>query len=181
MTIRIPDEEQFVIGSTAEPGKIGKPIFTDYIDAPELKEISERLMRGPMSSLDDGELLIDFRWKHRGGTSGGNMTMGKCIKLSGYAKHYAAGAHFLIWVAADWCSDFDDNQLEAIVFHEILHIEREEDVDKDGNTVVKYRTRGHDAEVFFEELSRYGAWTANRARLIEVVRQLALPMEVAVS
>ena len=40
MTIHVPDEEAFIIGSTAEPGKIGKPIFCDYLEAPKLKEIS---------------------------------------------------------------------------------------------------------------------------------------------
>lgn len=176
--MRIPDEEEFVIGSTAEPGKIGKPIFTDFIDAPEVKEIAERLLGGPLSHLDDGELLIDFRWKHRGGSSGGNAVHGKCVKLNGIPKHYAGGAHFMVWLAADWNAGYSEHQIEALVYHELLHIDRLEDEDKDGNPTVTYRTRGHDAEVFFDELARYGAWSANRERLIQVVRQLPLPIAV---
>ena len=184
MTIHIPPEEAFVVGSTSvTPGSKGKPIYTDFVPAPEVEAIGGTMIQsGPLTSLDDGELIIDYRWKRQGGTSGGNLIFGKCVRLSGVAKHYAKGAHFLIWLAADHCEayGYDDKQIEALVYHELLHVERDEDEDKDGNPIIRYRTRGHDAEVFFDEIARYGAWSSNRARLIDVVRQLPLPIEVPV-
>jgi len=183
-TVQIPGEEAFVVGTTArEEGVPGLPIFCDFIAAPELRQIGDRLVRdGPLTHLDDGKLRIDYRWKHKGGTSGGNWILGKCVKLSGPAEHYADGAQILIWLAADHCEyeAYDARQIEALVYHELLHISREERLDKFGNEVVVYRTRGHDFEGFFSELDQYGAWNRNWQRLVEVVRQLPLPMEVGV-
>ncbi len=178
--MQIPSEEAFVTGTTAPPipGREGVPVFTDFITAPELRAIGDQLIEsGPLTSLNDGHLRIDYRWKHKGGSSGGNWIMGKCVKLSGAAKHYAGGAHFLVWLAADHCTDvgYDARQIEALVYHELLHIQLEEKEDKFGNPITVYRTVGHDIEGFFSELEQYGAWDRTWQRLEEVVRQLPLP------
>lgn len=178
--IRIPTEEAFITGTTAPPipGRQGVPIFADFIAAPELREIADRLIRtGPVSRLNDGKLRIDYRWKHRGGFGGGRANIGKCVKLSGAAKHYAGGAHFLIWLAADHCETegYDARQIEALLFHELLQIEPEEKEDKFGNPVTVYHKVWMDFDGFFAELEHYGAWNRNLQRLDEVVRQMALP------
>lgn len=182
--MQIPTEEAFVIGTTARtplPGQTteGVPIFTDFLPAPELREIADRLIRhgGAVSRLDDGQLRIDYRWKHRGGNSAGRANIGKCVKLSGAAKHYAEGAHFLIWLAADHCEveGFDERQIEALLFHELLQIEPEEREDRFGNPITVYHKVWMDFDGFFAELEHYGPWNRNLQRLEEVVRQLALP------
>ncbi len=150
---------------------------SDFLDSEEIKAIGERVIGQRLQSLDDGELLIDYRWKKRGGVSGGNMTLGKCIRLTGLTRHLSLGAHFCVWLAADHCrrSGFDDRQFEALVYHELCHIEREEP-EEEGDPVI-YRTRGHDSEVFFAELREYGAWRPSLEVLADTIRQLPLPIE----
>lgn len=180
--VHIPTEEEFITGTTARtplPGQTteGQPIFTDFIAAPELQRIAERLIKdGPASHLDDGELKIDYRWKHRGGSHAGKAVMGRCVKLSGPARHYAGGAHFLIWLAADVCEveGFDARQIEALLFHELLQIEREEKTDKFDNPITVYHKAWMDFDGFYAELREYGAWSRDLQRLEETVRQLPL-------
>lgn len=128
--------------------------------------------------MDDGELKIDFRWKRKGGSSAGRANMGKCVKLSGAAKHYAGGAHFLIWLAADVCEieGFDERQIEALLFHELMQIEREEKKDKFGNSVTVYHKAWMDFDGFYAELAHYGPWNRSLKRLDEVIHQMPLPL-----
>lgn len=185
----IPRETAFISGTTASHPDIPEvPIFNDFIAAPELQRLGEAVRKNKLShlGLDAQErediLRIDYRWKHKGGSSGGNPVLGKCVKLSGAAKHYAGGAHFLVWLAADHCESegFDEGQIEALLYHELLHIERVEREDKHGNVVITWRTVGHDFEGFYNELQEYGAWHRGWQALETVVRQLPLPMEVTV-
>lgn len=148
---------------------------TDFLQDNDLKALGDRIIREKLPDLDDGELIIDYAWKKKGGASGGAAVLGKCVKLSGHARYYALGAHFLIWLGANWVRGykFDDRQIEALVYHELLHIEREEPEEEDKPVV--YRTRAHDAEFFLDELRLYGAWKSDLVAVVETVRQLALP------
>lgn len=151
---------------------------SDFLDSNDIKVIAERVIGQRLSSLDDGELVIDYRWRRRGGTSGGNAVLGKCVRLTGLARHLSLGAHFCVWLAADHCRSMklDDRQFEALIYHELLHIEREEPEEEDKPIV--YRAVGHDAEVFFAELRDYGAWRPSLQQLEETIRQLPLPIAV---
>ena len=184
--MRIPTEDDFVTGTTAPvplPGQTteGVPIFTDFLPAPELAALGAKLLRSHASHLDDGRLKIDYRWKHKGGASAGRANMGKCVKLSGAAKHYAGGAHFLIWLAADVCGDegFDERQIEALVYHELLQIEAEEKEDKYGNPITVYHKVWMDFDGFYAELAAYGPWNRSLERLDKLIRQLPLPLVMA--
>ena len=152
---------------------------SDFLDSDDIKTVAERVIRAKLQHLDDGELLIDYRWKKKGGKSGGNAVLGKCVKLSGLARHLALGAHFCVWLGADYvrAMKLDDRQIEALVYHELCHIEREEPEDEDKPVV--YRIAGHDAEVFFAELREYGAWRPSLVELEQTIRQLSLPLEMA--
>ena len=181
--MQIPSEEAFITGwriKSDDPDSDKKPIFGDFLDAPELKVIGDGLIKsGLLARYGDDNLIIDYRWKRKGGTSGGMPRVGKCVKLSGPAKHYADGSHFMIWLAADHCEveGFNEYQIEALVYHELLHVERVEtdEEDLEGQPIIKYRTRGHDFEGFYSELKQYGAWNRDWQRLEEVVRQMPLP------
>ena len=145
---------------------------SDFLDSKELAELGERLIHQKLAHLDDGNLLIDYRWKVKGGKSGGVAVLGKCVKLTGLARHLSLGSHFCIWLAADHCQDFHfgEREIEALLYHELCHIEVVEPEDP-----ITYRTIGHDAELFFAELREYGAWKGDLRRLVETVEQLALP------
>ena len=149
----------------------------DFLKADELQALGERIIHDKLADLDDGELIIDYAWKKKGGASGGNSILGKCVKLSGPARYFALGSHFLVWLGADNCRTrhFDDRQVEALLYHELLHIVREEHEDEEGNVVgVTYKTRGHDTELFNDEIKEYGLWRDSLKYLGEVV-QATLP------
>ena len=180
--MRIPAENDFIVGwkqDGQDPDAKPKPIFTDYIDAPEVRAIGDRLIQsGPLGSLDDGKLVVDYRWKRKGGTSQGAARYAMCQKLSGAAKHYASGAQFMVWLAADHNADRDERQIEALIFHELQHIDciETEDEDLEGNPIIAYKIRAHDVELFFADLEQYGAWSDHLQHLERVVKQLPLPI-----
>lgn len=148
---------------------------SDFLKSDDIQEVGERIIREKLTALDDGEIIIDYAWKQKGGRSSGNAVLGKCVKLSGPARYYALGSHFLVWLAADHgrSHDFNDRQLEALIYHELCHIDRIEPEDAD--KPVTYKTRGHDFEGFLPELEQYGAWEETFQAMERVVRQLPLP------
>lgn len=129
----------------------------------------------------NGRIL--YLWKQKGGKSGGRQTLGKCTKLSGMAR-YLSGVHeehpadFVIWFAADHCRDgvINNYQFEALVYHELCHIEIEEKEDKEGNPTgeMQWTVVAHDAEVFHNEIATYGAWKSGLAQNRNAWEQLAL-------
>jgi len=147
--------------------------FHDYIPAPELRKIGEALIAQKLTSLQD-DVEVEYLWKRRGGTTRGKWNMGKCQKLSGVARYrfcgFSASADFVVWLAADFCEAYKLTrwQMEALLFHELLHIEIEEPEDQDKPTT------DHDFEGFYIEITEYGLWQRELARLSEIV-QPSLP------
>jgi hypothetical protein len=149
----------------------------DFQKAPEIQTIGDALIVrwDELSHLQDAN--IEYRWKRSGGKSHGNLTYGKCVKLSGLARHFA-GSDFVVWVAADHLreSGWITYQLEALVYHELCHIavEVNEDETSPDYGEEKLVIRGHDRELFVDELRRYGAWDQPLQRIGETYRQLAI-------
>jgi hypothetical protein len=114
---------------------------------------------------------VAYLWKRNGGRAQGKARVGQCSKTSGLAKHYS-GAEFVVWLAADATRDlnFGPRELEAALFHEMSHIDYDDEADR---PVV----RGHDVEMFVEELTEYGTWRADLRRARHAFEQL--PLEVA--
>ena len=166
----IPKEGDFVkplpLGATALT-------FHDYIPAPELQKIGEALIASKLTGLMD-EVAVEYLWKRKGGTTRGKWNMGKCQKLTGLARFFSVSADFVVWLAADFCESYKLTrwQMEALLFHELLHIEIEEPEDEDKPTIK--RPTDHDFEGFYVEITEYGLWQRELARLSEIV-QPSLP------
>lgn len=149
----------------------------DFLESEALAQIGEALIDHwpELRFLQDAE--IAYRWKRKGGKSGGRLTLGKCQKTSGALKHFA-GVDFLVWIAADHARTYGltNFQLEALVYHELKHASFEEDEDENSPTygTVKFTIRGHDDELFWDELRRYGAWKPELERTGEAYEQIGL-------
>lgn len=149
----------------------------DFLKAPELQQIAEHLIAtcGELDHLDGAP--IRYRWKRKGGKSNGADVHGKCTRMSGALRHFS-GAEFLIWIAADHVREagYTNLQLEALMFHELLHIELRVNDDETSPDYGEERLviRAHDAEVFLGELQRYGAWRSDHQALQEQYRQLSI-------
>jgi hypothetical protein len=143
-TVRPPSDDAFGSG--------------DFLEAPDIEQVAEMLRE--RHNLPT-EPTFAYRWKRKGGTSSDKGVLGKCLKLSGPAKHFA-GVDFLIWLAADHCRDrkLDQGQYVNRVYHELLHAGVEYD-DETGNA--KIVVRGHDFEEFADVLRDYGPWNDDQA------------------
>lgn len=168
-----PNEEDFVPRAWLDAFPYRTPDdddapHDDYLPAPEVATIAHALIgehRALFKHLDEVE--IDFRWKRRGGSSAGKVTLGKCIKVSGLTKVYTT-ATWTIWLAADHCLTLDAYQLEALIFHELLHAEE----DEDGKPTIA----PHDFEGFGKEIEHYGLWKRDLVLAGRAVQSQQLPL-----
>lgn len=137
----------------------------DFLPSPELLACARRLIEQWFPALNDGVLDLMVLWKRAGGQKGGMATLGQCQAVRGLLRHFAPH-HIVIWLAADHCVDFqfEDREVEAIVYHELCHIDPEEP----GN----YKVRGHDCELFVSEIERYGLWRPGIRDLADAVRRV---------
>ena len=147
----------------APPGSIAF-MSSEWVESEALEELARDLVaKWPELRFLDG---FDIRvlWKENGGDSRGRLTLGKCTKPSGLARYFAL-CDWVIWLAADHCRqmEFTDEQIEALLYHELKHCVL---VGKDSKPGV----RGHDYEVFADELNRYGFWNDGREALKRVVQ-----------
>lgn len=109
---------------------------------------------------------VDYLWRGKGSTRGGKLVLGKTQRPSGLLKLYSK-ADFVIILAADHCRNqkLDEDQLEALLFHELLHIGSD---DEGEPTLV-----AHDVEAFVEEIKEYGLWKSDLKLLRAVKKQIA--------
>lgn len=127
------------------------------------------------------EFSVAYLWKRTGGKSKDRVTLGKCIKTAGLV-HFFGRTDYVIWLAADHSlrihNDFlnkqraQDLNLAALVYHELLHIDR----DENGSP----STKGHEFEGFASEIERFGIWRDDM-RQIATAFQASLFPEDAVS
>jgi len=119
-----------------------------YIEAPDLEEIATGLIESWPELGFIETARIRYLWKDKGTST----AMGKCTKAGGFWPALAE-VDFVIWLGAEdvRAGYFTRHQVEALLYHELCHITTDEEGEN-------FATRPHDAEVFYMELRRYGAW-----------------------
>lgn len=145
----------------------------DFLEAPALAERAERLIdEYPELQFLGGE-PIAYLWKRKGGASAGRSTLGKCVLSSGLMRYFSNTA-WVIWIAADHVREmeFSDDQIEALVYHELLHCTLRGEDDRPA-------VRGHDFEAFRSEIRRYGTWKLDLKSAADAFHQIPLPVEAA--
>ena len=116
-----------------------------------------------------GDYQIEYLWKKKGGKRLGANRMGACGKPSGLLKHYAA-TDFVIWLAADHLREenYTQDQIEALMFHELSHIAVPEE-DESGD-LTPPKLAPHDFEGFVADVERYGFWEPSLKRMGRAVQ-----------
>lgn len=124
-----------------------------FIEQAELSQLGRDLIFRHPELAFLAEWKVTFLWKAEGGDSKGRATLGKCTVPKSLLKHFSK-ADWVIWLAADHCgrAEFTDRQVEALLYHELLHCRL------GGQFGDMPATRGHDAEIFYGEVRRYGLW-----------------------
>lgn len=139
----------------------------DFVEAPDVEAIAVELIAEHARFAHLAGRRVAYRWKRTGGKAGGKLTLGKCVKPSGLLRDETR-ADWFIWLAADNCLGLTNWQIEALVFHELLHA----DEDEHG----KRQLRPHDFEGFGPEIEHYGLWDAGLREAGRAVQALQLPL-----
>lgn len=158
----IPPESAFVEGD----------LVHDYLEAPELARLAREVIAQHSDVLvSHDEIRIRYVWRRRGPVVNDRPVFGRCTRASGLVRFFGK-ADAIISLSADHLRELRPTRhaIEAILYHELSHIEVVED--KEG--IMRVRIRPHDAEVFTEEIRRFGLWWDDLRRLGEAVKQAAL-------
>ncbi len=147
----------------------------DFLAAPGLKAVGERLIFEHESLADLSGVEIRYLWKRRGGSSGGNPKLGALQRPGGLLRYFTGGVTFICWLAADnvRALQLDPAKIEACLFHQLSHAQLNPDDDD------AWRIRSHDFEGFVSELDQYGAWSADLREVAAHIRLLPLDQALA--
>jgi hypothetical protein len=145
----------------------------DFLPADDLEILASDLIDKHTTFSHLPGLRVHYRWKKKGGKKSGAAVYGKCVKPSGLLADYSE-ADFVIWLAADYVrdADFTQRQIEALLFHEMLHAGISDDEDDDGEA--KPVLIAHDFEGFRAEVEHYGWWSSELGDLRKTALQLKL-------
>lgn len=154
-------------------------------DSPET--IAARLMKLPEHAhLDDYQVQIKYLMKSVEINKGGKRVLGMIHvpMVQGHLKdlfeqllaEFFGGEYpeFLMVIDLEWWNQATPIQKEAIVFHELAHIQQDRDkfeapkFNKDGLPV--WRLVAHDIEEFNAVVARYGAWKNDITLFLDAAR-----------
>lgn len=150
----------------------------EYSDAPEVRAIAKDIIASHHRHLLNATIRYVFR--DEAAKKGSKVILGTARKIGGL-NAFLASSHldmneaedfFVIEIAADEWQHLDHKQRAALVDHELMHC----DVDEDG----KLKMVPHDLEEFTSIVRRHGLWKEDvRDFAHEVQRALPLEMEVS--
>ena len=128
-----------------------------YVDAPEVEALAKKLIKRFRLS-DAEEAVIKFLFYKAEKSS----FFGKCSRATGKWS-YLTGYDYVIEVWKPFWDRSTDQVREALVYHELLHIQKGK---------VKWVVRKHDVEEFLDVVQEYGPWSANLQSLEEILRKI---------
>jgi len=145
-----------------------------YMEAPELARLASAVIsKWPeFDGVDD--ISIRYVWRKKGATKANKAVLGHCYKESGRSQFFGE-CDYTIEIAADHAREvgLTYRQMEAALYHELTHVDLQED-EKTGDPV--FKVRGHDAEIFFDEVRRYGLWRDELTQAHDAFAQLELDL-----
>lgn len=161
----------------------------DFEISPRLREIAERLIDDHHPHLQDAKELIEYFIRHDGNVD----WYGKCKKCTGFER-FLTSKMFHIFILSDAFYNWPMEKLEALVDHELCHIQRKKDgleqldpetkkwsvrewaaKDEPDNWYIKE----HDIEEFSDVVDRHGLWDKGIEKFAEAVRSADYQMSLA--
>ncbi|HQX61832.1 MAG TPA: putative metallopeptidase [Thermomicrobiales bacterium] len=154
----------------------------EFRPAPDLARGAAKLLEAYPEDLAVLNIVQPvYLWRKKGGMSAGKDVLGKTTKLSGMAR-YLSGyvdnepVDIVIWLAADHLAIRSDRGIEAVLFHELLHVGLKETDDEDD--VPAPIVLPHDWAGFRREIEVYGLHTEDARQVAPAFAQVALPIGV---
>jgi hypothetical protein len=123
-----------------------------FIPGADVERIANMLIgRHPEHFKVIQNFKVAYRWRAKGGSRQGQRVLGRCQKTAGLLREFS-GVDFVVMLSGDHCRAcrLTFHQIEALVFHELCHIE--------ASDTYQPRINGHDFEAFVQEVRLYGAW-----------------------
>ena len=156
-----------------------KAIYTKHLPerwpaGPELIQMAHELIEEHHPKAKGAAIAYIFKAKH--GETNGKVVLGSCAKQSPKSK-LLHGWDYIIELAFDmWCV-LDDSQREAMLLHELLHIDRIDGV---------WKVQPHSVEEHTEVIEAYGLWKPDLQEFAQAIMaieesggQMALPIGAA--
>lgn len=159
------------------PDLMFEDLDREFLIADDLAALGRILLDSKSALRGIKGTSISYLWKRKGGQSGGKVILGKCAKTPPMVKTYRAST-FTIWLAADHVRDHDlsQDQIEALLFHELCHAGLEEvENEKTGDVTIRPVVWAHDLEMFSAEVEEYGLWRSELRRAKDTFEQAGLP------
>lgn len=132
------------------PGTPDAPLL-NFIDAPDLAALAATIIAANPRDFrhfrEPFSLTVDYSWRREGGKKAGRYVLGTCAKVSGTEEKHTT-ATWKIVLNADILRGRTNYQVEAVLHHELLHTGL---TDKLKPTLI-----GHDVELFYRDIARYG-------------------------
>lgn len=124
-----------------------------YSEAPEVQRIAARLISDETRLGHLAEARVSYLLREGPWISKGSVVMGKVYVMDERAR-FNTGLDAQVIINRQVWDEADETQQEALVAHELCHIEK--DVDNRGRS--RYWLANHDLEEFSWIVRRYGIW-----------------------
>ena len=184
MTTKTPAKPKLILGGDPDakferipPAQFFTSWNQEFIASPELQEIAHALISAHEDKFDHMKhFTLRVVWKKKRTKD----AMAKCIKTSGLVQFYGA-CDFVIWLAADHLRlcEATSYQVEAVVFHELLHTSVEYLEQEHGDPIPRPALNPHDFEGFCDEVTEYGLYFSDMKPIAKAFLQLELDLSAA--
>lgn len=134
---------------------------------PEVLKVAERVIRDHHTNLLEAK--IGFLMRSEDGASNGKRVIGKAAKFPVKLRPYVE-LDFLIWLSRPTWLELDVAGREALVDHELCHLEYDPDTLEAG-------LKAHDVEEFVEIIERHGLWRFDLERTAEAIQPFLPELE----
>jgi hypothetical protein len=143
----------------------------EFLEDEHLDELVAALIRHYPQFEPFGDLTIRVLWQKDAGKEDGRLKLGSLSKQNNMTR-YLAKVDYVVVVnyKAAAVYELTNWQMEALLFHQLEHIEIAEDDDGE----VKLKTRPHDIGLFNSEIMAYGAWYLDLANTSNAFQQQPL-------
>jgi hypothetical protein len=143
----------------------------EFLEDEHLDKLVAALIRHYPQFEPFGDLTIRVLWQKDAGKEEGRLKLGSLSKQNNMTR-FLAKVDYVVVVNYKAAAVYELNnwQMEALLFHQLEHIE----ISEDDNGEVKLKTRPHDVGLFNAEITTYGAWYLDLANTSNAFQQQPL-------
>lgn len=148
-----------------------KDFIAEFLPDDRLSTLVDALIEHHDAFTSLSDLTIRTLWQKDAGKEDGRLKLGSISQQTNMTR-YLTGVDYVIIVSLKAAAQYDltNWQMEALLFHQLMHIEAEEGDDGE----IKLKKRPHDIGLFNAEIINYGAWYLDLANTSNAFRQQLL-------